>query len=78
MDCQSYKKYKAKSADFLIDVFKEETVLNVWQSESKVRKNSSHSQRQNVCRYGKWREQWNVPQGTNGNKVLGMISSFVG
>ena len=29
---------RQKSADFLIGVFKEETILNVWQSISKVRK----------------------------------------
>jgi hypothetical protein len=46
LECQSYKKYRAKSADFLIDKFKEEAVLKVWQSESEVFKNWSHSQRE--------------------------------
>ena len=69
---------RQKYADFLIGVFKEETILNVRQSISKVRKNWSHSVGGNVCRYGKWREQWNVREGTKRNADLGLIVQVCG
>jgi len=59
-------------------MFKEEAVLSVWQSELKVLKNWSPTQRENVCTYGKWREQWNVRQGRNGNTELGLFCAVFG
>jgi hypothetical protein len=47
MHCHSYKKYWANSADLLIDMLKEEAVLNVWQTESKVLK-TRHTVRQRM------------------------------
>jgi len=48
LDCQVYKKYKAKSADFLIDMFKEKTTLYLWQSESNVLKTTGHTVRERM------------------------------
>jgi len=52
--------------------------LNVWRSESKVLKNLGTYQKENISRYGKWREQWNVREGTNRNADLGLSVQFCG
>jgi len=59
-------------------MFKEEAVLNVWQSESNVLINLVHTVRQRMFADRRCRQKWNVRQGTNGNMDLGLIVQFRG